>query len=155
MSNGRCIGAWILRGSQRNTVSSIQMMWGQPRKPTGPQQTRVAGWQSKGGMRFSMGQGQIRATGVPFPTSLRFTKKVSLHNDWLGGKWPKLLPLQESVSPPAHRWAEFPAISLEGFWKISPKERKIASLKRLDCYNLINIVYIKYSEFVFLPKNCI
>ena len=51
------------------------------------------------------------------------------------GNAPKLPPIisEESVSSPAHRWSESPAISHERFWKISPKQRKKVSPKPLDC----------------------
>ena len=41
-SNWRCIGPWILRDSQINTVSSLRMMWGSQENPTGPKQTGVS-----------------------------------------------------------------------------------------------------------------
>ena len=63
---------------------------------------------------------------------------------WLAGKEMPPSCFHSSVRSqsvqPVHRWSESPAISLEGFWRIFPKQRKKAGLKQWDCYSwTINI----------------
>ena len=105
------------KGSQKNTIGS--------------KQTTLGGWQS---MRFSVSQEQIqneceRPPGCHFPPLLSHHKGASSHRDWLGGERPQAASTPQSgvgLARPAHRWSESPAISPEGFLKISPKPRMTA-----------------------------
>ena len=126
-SNWTCTGARVLCGSQINTVSTLQMMWDPKKTQWGLSRPEVlAGqWGSQWVRdRFRM---RVRALlhAISHLSLKAFTKWVSSHHDWLGGKCPKLFPLR--------------------------KQRKIASFKQLDCCMSVRIWSI---ASILFPTPC-
>ena len=125
MSNWRCIGAWILNGFPNKHSFLTRKTWAAKKNLIGPSQTRVTGWQSKGNESGTDSQWGLEPPVCHSPPLLSLHKKGVI-TPWLAGReMPQAASTPQSgVSPST------PAVSLEGFGRISPKQRKIASLKQ-------------------------